>query len=104
MKVDVVMVKWVWKIYFIDQLAEGAGVILASPIYFGHWRKSSIDHAYPDEDIYKPYVELLENHPFKMNTELEFIESLIAPGVKFIGDVDEHEEYLEKAYEIGQKF
>ena len=39
-----------------------------------------------------------------MNTELEFIESLIAPGVKFIGDVDEHEEYLEKAYEIGQKF
>lgn len=39
-----------------------------------------------------------------MNTELEFIESLITPGVKFIGDVDEHEEYLEKAYEIGQKF
>ena len=66
-------------------------------------KQQSLD-AYPDEDIYKPYVELLENQPFKMNTELEFIESLIAPGVKFIGDVDEHEEYLEKAYEIGQKF
>lgn len=103
-------------------------MILASPIYFGQitaqaktildrfysifnnpdkkfdGKAAIIDHAYPDDDIYKPYVELLENQPFKMNTELEFIESLIAPGVKFIGDVDEHEEYLEKAYEIGQKF
>lgn len=99
-------------------------MILASPIYFGQITAQAktildrfysifnnpdkkfdgIGHAYPDEDIYKPYVELLENQPFKMNTELEFIESLIAPGVKFIGDVDEHEEYLEKDYEIGQKF
>lgn len=80
---------WYWLLRFTSDIDGKAAII---------------DHAYPDEDIYKPYVELLENHPFKMNTELEFIESLITPGVKFIGDVDEHEEYLEKAYEIGQKF
>lgn len=64
-------------------------MILASPIYFGQitaqaktildrfysifnnpdkkfdGKAAIIDHAYPDEDIYKPYVELLENQPFK---------------------------------------
>ncbi|MBR1610756.1 MAG: flavodoxin family protein [Methanobrevibacter sp.] len=113
----------------INQLAEGAGVILASPIYFGQMTaqaKTIVDrfysifnnpdkkfdgkaamiftHAYPGTDIYETYIKLTEAQPFLNNTELEFIETLEVPGVKFIGDADKKEEELKKAYEIGQKF
>ena len=113
----------------INQLAEGASVILASPIYFGQMTaqaKTIVDrfysifnnpdkkfngkaamiftHAYPNKDIYETYIKLTEAQPFLNNTELEFIETLEVAGVKFIGDADEKEEDLKKAYEIGQKF
>lgn len=113
----------------INQLAEGAGVILAYPIYFGQMTaqaKAIVDrfysifnnpdkkfdgkaamivtHAYPGKDIYETYIKLTEAQPFINNTELEFIETLEVAGVKFIGDADEKEEDLKKAYEIGQKF
>lgn len=113
----------------IDQLAEGAGVILASPIYFGQMTaqaKTLIDrfysifnnpdkkfsgkaamiftHAFPDKNMYEAYIRLTEAQPFINNTELEFIETLEVAGVKFIGDADKATEDLKKAYEIGQKF
>lgn len=113
----------------INQLAEGAGVMLASPIYFGQMTaqaKTIVDrfysifnnpdkkfngkaamifiHAYPDKTIYEPYIKLTETQPFLNNTELEFIETLEVAGVKEIGDADNAEEDLKKAYEIGQKF
>ena len=113
----------------INQLAEGAGVILASPIYFGQMTaqaKTIVDrfysifnnpdkkfngkaamiftHAFPDKDIYEPYIKLTEAQPFLNNTELEFIETLEVAGVKAIGDADNAEDDLKKAYEIGQKF
>lgn len=113
----------------INQLAEGASVILASPIYFGQMTaqaKTIVDrfysifnnpdkkfngkaamiftHAYPDKEIYQDYIKLTEAQPFINNTELEFIETLEVAGVKFIGDADDKEEDLKKAYEIGQKF
>ena len=61
-------------------------------------------HAYPDKDIYQPYIKLTETQPFLNNTELEYIETLEVAGVKFIGDADKAEDDLKKAYEIGQKF
>ena len=113
----------------INQLAEGAGIILASPIYFGQMTaqaKTVIDrfysifnnpdkkfsgkaamiftHAFPDKDIYQDYIRLTEAQPFMNNTELEYIETLEVAGVKFIGDADRAEDDLKKAYEIGQKF
>ena len=113
----------------INQLAEGASIILASPIYFGQitaQAKTIVDrfysifnnpdkkfngkaamiitHAYPGKDIYETYIKLTEAQPFINNTELEFIETLEVAGVKFIGDADNAEEDLKKAYEIGQKF
>lgn len=113
----------------IDQLAEGAGVILASPIYFGQMTaqaKTLIDrfysifnnpdkkfsgkaamiftHAFPDKNMYEAYIRLTEAQPFINNTELEFIETLEVAGVKFIGDADKAIEDLKRAYEIGQKF
>ncbi len=113
----------------INQLAEGASVILASPIYFGQMTaqaKTIVDrfysifnnpdkkfngkaamiftHAYPNKDIYETYIKLTEAQPFINNTELEFIETLEVAGVKFIGDADKAEDDLKKAYEIGQKF
>lgn len=113
----------------INQLAEGASVILASPIYFGQitaQAKTIVDrfysifnnpdkkfdgkaamiitHAYPGKDIYETYIKLTEAQPFLNNTELEFIETLEVAGVKFIGDADKAESDLKKAYEIGQKF
>ncbi len=113
----------------IDQLAEGAGVILASPIYFGQMTaqaKTLIDrfysifnnpdkkfsgkaamiftHAFPDKNMYEAYIRLTEAQPFINNTELEFIETLEVAGVKFIGDADKATEDLKRAYEIGQKF
>ena len=113
----------------IDQLAEGASVILASPIYFGQMTaqaKTIVDrfysifnnpdkkfsgkaamiftHAYPDKDIYEPYIRLTEAQPFLNNTELEYVETLEVAGVKFIGDADKATDDLKKAYEIGRKF
>ena len=113
----------------INQLCEGAGVILASPIYFGQMTaqaKTIVDrfysifnnpdkkfdgkaamiftHAFPDKNIYEPYIKLTEAQPFMNNTELEYIETLEVAGVKNIGDVENNEEDLKKAYEIGQKF
>ena len=61
-------------------------------------------HAYPDKDIYETYIKLTEAQPFLNNTELEFIETLEVAGAKFIGDADNAEDDLKKAYEIGQKF
>ena len=57
-----------------------------------------------DKDIYEPYIKLTEAQPFMNNTELEYIETLEVAGVKFIGDADNAEDDLKKAYEIGQKF
>ena len=113
----------------INKLAQGASVILASPIYFGQMTaqaKIIVDrfysifnnpdkkfsgkaamiftHAYPGLDVYETYIKLTEAQPFLNNTELEFIETLEVAGVKFIGDADKKEEDLKKAYEIGQKF
>ena len=113
----------------INQLADGAGVILASPIYFGQMTaqaKTIVDrfysifnnpdkkfngkaamiftHAYPGTDVYETYIKLTEAQPFLNNTELEYIETLEVAGVKEIGDADKAEEDLKKAYEIGQKF
>ncbi|MBE6510881.1 MAG: flavodoxin family protein [Methanobrevibacter sp.] len=113
----------------IDQLAEGASLIVASPIYFGQMTaqlKTIIDrfysifnnpdkkfdgkvavifvHAYPGDDFYRPYVDSVLKQPFEMNTELEIVGSLEVGGVKFIGDADKAEEALKKAYEIGLKF
>lgn len=113
----------------IDQLAEGASLILASPIYFGQMTaqaKTIVDrfysifnnpdkkltgkaamiltHAYPVEDMYKAYIELVETQSFAIIPELEYLETLEVAGVKFIGDAEKADEYLNKAYEIGQKF
>lgn len=113
----------------INQLAEGASIMLASPIYFGQMTaqaKTIVDrfysifnnpdkkfngkaamiftHAFPDKDIYEPYIKLTEAQPFMNNTELEYIETLEVAGVKEIGDVENSEDDLKKAYEIGQKF
>lgn len=113
----------------INQLAEGASIMLASPIYFGQMTaqaKTIVDrlysifnnpdkkfngkaamiftHAYPDKDIYEAYIKLTETQPFMNNTELEYIETLEVAGVKEIGDVENSEDDLKKAYEIGQKF
>ena len=113
----------------INQLSEGASIILASPIYFGQMTaqaKTIVDrfysifnnpekkfkgkaamiftHAYPDKDIYEPYIRLTETQPFLNNTELEYIETLEVAGVKFIGDADKATDDLKKAYEIGRKF
>ena len=113
----------------INQLADGASVILASPIYFGQMTaqaKTIVDrfysifnnpnkkfdgkaamiftHAFPDKDIYQPYIKLTEAQPFLNNTELEYIETLEVAGVKEIGDADNAEDDLKKAYDIGQKF
>ena len=113
----------------IDQLADGASVILASPIYFGQMTaqsKTIVDrfysifnnpnkkfagkaamiftHAFPDKDIYEPYIKLTEAQPFLNNTELEYIETLEVAGVKFIGDAEKAEDDLKRAYDIGQKF
>ena len=113
----------------INQLAQGAGVILASPIYFGQMTaqaKIIVDrfysifnnpdkkfngkaamiftHAFPDKEMYVDYIKLTEAQPFLNNTELEYIETLEVAGVKFIGDADKAEDDLKKAYEIGQKF
>lgn len=113
----------------INQLAQGAGVILASPIYFGQMTaqaKIIVDrfysifnnpdkkfngkaamiftHAFPDKEMYADYIKLTEAQPFLNNTELEYIETLEVAGVKFIGDADKAEDDLKKAYEIGQKF
>ena len=113
----------------INQLAEGASIMLASPIYFGQMiaqAKTIVDrfnsifnnpdkkfngkaamiftHAYPDKDIYEAYIKLTEAQPFMNNTELEYIDTLEVAGVKEIGDVENSEDDLKKAYEIGQKF
>ena len=102
----------------INKLAEGAGVILASPIYFGQMTaqaKTIVDRFYsifnnPDKKfsgkaaMIFTHAYLTEAQPFLNNTELEFIETLEVAGVKFIGDADKKEEDLKKAYEIGQKF
>ena len=113
----------------INQLSEGAGVILASPIYFGQMTaqaKTIVDrfysifnnhdkkfdgkaamiftHAFSDKNMYEAYIKLTEVQPFINNTELEFIETLEVAGVKDIGDVENKEDDLKKAYEIGQKF
>ena len=113
----------------INQLANGASLIVASPIYFGQMTaqlKTIIDrfysifnnpdkhfngkvaiiftHAFPDKDIYQPYIKLTEAQPFMNNTELEYIETLEVAGVKAIGDAENSTEDLKKAYEIGQKF
>ena len=42
--------------------------------------------------------------PFEMNTELEMVDCLEVGGVKFIGDADNAEDALKKAYGIGLKF
>ena len=113
----------------IDQLADGAGVILASPIYFGQMSaqaKTIVDrfysifnnpdksfsedakaaivltHAYPGD--YDAYLQLTITQPFKNNTEMEFIGAIDAGDVKFPGDVKEKPEILKEAYELGKKF
>lgn len=113
----------------INQLAEGASLIVASPIYFGQMTaqlKTIIDrfysifnnpdkhfegkvaiiftHAYPGDDFYKPYINLVKAQPFENNTELEIVDTLEVGGVKYIGDADKAAEALKKAYEIGLKF
>lgn len=113
----------------IDQLAEGASLIVGSPIYFGQMSaqlKTIIDrfysifnnpekkfsgkvavvftHAYPDDDFYREYVDLVLKQPFEMNTELEIVGSLEVGDVKFQGDVKEREDVLKKAYELGLEF
>ena len=113
----------------IDQLADGAGVILASPIYFGQMSaqaKTIVDrfysifnnpeksfskdakaalvltHAYPGD--YDAYLQLTIAQPFKNNTEMEFIGALDVGDVKMPGDVKEKEDDLKEAYELGKKF
>ena len=113
----------------IDQLADGASLIVASPIYFGQMTaqlKTIIDrfysifnnsdkkfsgkvaiiftHAYPGDDFYKSYVDLVCTQPFEMNTDLENVGVLEVGGVKFIGDADKNDGALRKAYDIGLKF
>ena len=113
----------------INQLADGASLIVASPIYFGQMTaqlKTIIDrfysifnnpnkkfsgkvsliftHAYPGDDFYRPYIDLVIKQPFEMNTELEMVDCLEVGGVKFIGDADNAEDALKKAYGIGLKF
>ena len=113
----------------IDKLANGASVILASPIYFGQMTaqaKTIVDrfysifnnpeksfskdakaalvltHAYPGD--YDDYLQLTITQPFKNNTEMEFIGALDVGDVKFPGDVKEKEDVLKEAYELGKKF
>ena len=61
-------------------------------------------HAYPGDDFYRPYIDLVIKQPFEMNTELEMVDCLEVGGVKFIGDADNAEDALKKAYGIGLKF
>lgn len=113
----------------IDQLADGASVILASPIYFGQMSaqaKTIVDrfysifnnpnksfskdakaaivltHAYPGD--YDAYLQLTIAQPFQNNTEMEFIGAIDAGDVKFPGDVKDKPEILKEAYELGKKF
>ncbi|MDO5819291.1 MAG: flavodoxin family protein [Methanobrevibacter sp.] len=113
----------------IDQLADGASVILASPIYFGQMSaqaKTIVDrfysifnnpnksfsedakaavvltHAYPGD--YDAYLQLTIAQPFQNNTEMEFIGAIDAGDVKFPGDVKEKPDILKEAYELGKKF
>lgn len=113
----------------IDKLANGASVILASPIYFGQMTaqaKTIVDrfysifnnpeksfskdakaaivltHAYPGD--YDDYLQLTITQPFKNNTEMEFIGALDVGDVKFPADVKEKEDVLKEAYELGKKF
>ena len=113
----------------IDKLAEGASVILASPIYFGQMTaqaKTIVDrfysifnnpeksfsedakaaivltHAYPGD--YGPYLQLTITQPFANNTEMEFIGALDVGDVKFPADVKEKDDVLKEAYELGRKF
>ena len=61
-------------------------------------------HAYPGDDFYRPYIDLVIKQPFEMKTELEMADCLEVGGVKFIGDADNAEDALKKAYGIGLKF
>ncbi len=113
----------------IDKLANGASVILASPIYFGQMSaqaKTIVDrfysifnnpeksfskdakaaivltHAFPGD--YDDYLQLTITQPFKNNTEMEFIGALDVGDVKLPGDVKEKEGILKEAYELGKMF
>lgn len=113
----------------INKLADGASLIVASPIYFGQMTaqlKTVIDrfysifnnpdkhfngkaaiilvHAYPDSEMYASYMDLVRTQPFEMNTELEVIGTLEVGDVKFVGDADKKSDDLKRAYEIGLKF
>ena len=56
-------------------------------------------HAFPDKDIYEPYIKLTEAQPFLNNTELEFIETLELAGVKEIGDADNAKKTLKSIWD-----
>ena len=82
----------------INQLADGASLIVASPIYFGQMTaqlKTIIDrfysifnnpdkhfdgkvaiiftHAYPGDDFYKQYIELVKAQPFETIQNLKLL-------------------------------
>lgn len=61
-------------------------------------------HAYPGNDIYGTYIKLTEAQPFLNNTELEFIETLEVPGVKFIGDADKKKKNLKRLMKLVKNF
>ena len=113
----------------IDQLADGASVIFASPIYFGQMSaqgKTIVDrfysifnnpnksfgegakaavvltHAFPGS--YDPYLQLTIAQPFQNNMQMEIAGTLDAGDLKFPGEAKEREELLREAYEIGKRF
>ena len=113
----------------IDQLADGASVIFASPIYFGQMSaqaKTIVDrfysifnnpnkgfgedakaaivltHAFPGS--YDSYLQLTIAQPFQNNMQMEIVGTLDAGDLKFPGEAKEREDLLKEAYEIGKKF
>ncbi len=63
-----------------------------------------LTHAYPGNDFYRSYMDLVKAQPFENNTEMEIVDTLEVGGVKFIGDADKAEDALKNAYKIGLKF
>ena len=101
----------------IDQLADGASVIFASPIYFGQMSAQAnpnkgfgedakaaivLTHAFPGS--YDSYLQLTIAQPFQNNMQMEIVGTLDAGDLKFPGEAKEREDLLKEAYEIGKKF
>ena len=113
----------------IDQLAEGANIIFASPIYFGQMSaqaKTIVDrfysifnnpnksfgknakaaviltHAFPGS--YGPYLQLTIAQPFENNMQMEIVGTIDGGDLKFPGEAKERKDLLKEAYEIGKRF